>query len=514
MPDLNDILKKVWPKVKKRHLFPELPAPECADGELRAGLNIIGKKISISKKFVEEMSVVLEPREILEGLLDHAVSHYIYCPWSLATQLKLYAEAKTVLKDKEMALRAADCFMDVVADTLCVSQKETPLPKIYRHLERSILDEAIHALYQRIWDMDLGVHAYEDLSNRLSRIPYWDRSRWLKGIRRFAKLIKPLLEMEKDYGNLDTPLPMGCHSIQQYSSQEIEEGLKELAFDAASPSDFTKTVHDFEDEISLAIQPAGQGPGLASARSMDMDVLYYMKLAENYMLPIRKAPMEKSGSIYPHHHINWEVSQPYQDIDPWTSLGKFMPGITQTWKRREGEVFGKEEGIPDCLVIIDSSGSMQNLRHGLSYAVLGAACACDAYLRNDAQVAVYNFGDASAGGRQILPYSRQRKEIYATLCRYFAGGTKFFVEDIEALQMNRVPDIFLISDMQITNLELLIQYFNNCKNRVTVVHIGNNEHVNTFRCAMELRKNVEIYAVEKKADILGIVLGKVRQYLY
>ncbi|MBW1837702.1 MAG: hypothetical protein JRI99_12325, partial [Deltaproteobacteria bacterium] len=96
-----------------------------------------------------------------------------------------------------------------------------------------------------------------------------------------------------------------------------------------------------------------------------------MKLAENYLLPIRKVPMQKSGFMYPCSHVPWEVSRPYQDIDPWTSFGKIMPGITQTWKRVEGEVFGQEEGIPDCIVIIDSSGSMQNPKHSLSYAVLG-----------------------------------------------------------------------------------------------------------------------------------------------
>ena len=333
MTDLDDLLKTVWPSVRRRHLFPELPAPACADGELRAGLDIKGKKISISRKFVEEMSVALKPQEILEGLLDHAVSHYIYCPWNLANHLKLYAEAKAVLEDKEMALRATDCFMDVVADTLCVSQKETSLPKIYRHLDRTVLDEAVHALFQRIWGVDLGVQAYEELSSRLSRIPYQDRGSWMKGIRQFSKLIQPLLEMEKDYGNLNTPCPMGGHGLQQYSTPEIEEGLKDLALDAVSPADFEETIRDFEDEISEAIQPASQGSDSASVGSMNTNILYYMKLAENYALPIRKVPTESSGATYPDHHISWEAGLPYQDIDLWTSFGKFMPGITQTWRR-------------------------------------------------------------------------------------------------------------------------------------------------------------------------------------
>ena len=163
--------------------------------------------------------------------------------------------------------------------------------------------------------------------------------------------------------------------------------------------------------------------------------------------------------------------------------------------------------------MIDSSGSMKNPGHALSYAVLGAACACDTYLRNDARVAVYNFGDAAAGGRQILSYTRCREEIYQSLCRYFGGGTHFALEDIESLQNQGAPDIFLISDMQITNLEILIQYLNTCRNRVTAVHIGDNECAGKFRNSLDLRENIAINAVKKIEDIPRIVLGKIGQYL-
>jgi len=512
--DLNNILDEVWPKVRKRHLYPELPAPKCAEGEERVGLDIKGKKISISDEFVAEMSKVLAPPKIFEGLLDHAVSHYLFCPWDFSTHLKLYKEAKKVLPDKQMAQKATDYFMDVVADTHCVSQKKTAIPELYRHLNRGILDEAVHAIYQKIWGVDLGVNGYEELSRKLSRLPYLDRGSWMKNIRRFARTIHFLLEEEEQSGGIDQPNPMGSHNLQQYSAQEIEKGLQELAAEVTSPSEFEDIVHDFEDEILEATQPAEQAMGLGPGRSLDADILYYMKLAENYLLPLRKTPMEKSGSLYPHHHVPWEVGKPYQDIDPWTSFGKIMPGITQTWQRQEGDVFSREEGTPDCMVLIDSSGSMTDPRKQLSYAVLGAACACDTYLRNEAKVAVYNFSDAYAGGKRVLAYSGYRKEIYRTLCHYFGGGTQIRIDHIKTLQTDRVPDIFLITDMQITNLELLIEYFSQCKNRVTAVHIGNNRQVQNFSRTMALRKNIGIYAVGKKEDIPRIVLGKIQEYFH
>jgi hypothetical protein len=503
MSDLDDILRSVWPKVRERHLFPELPYPQWVGGEDRVALEMKGKQISLSREFMKQIDPELDPSAAIEGLLDHAVSHYLYCPWDLATQLKLYSEAKKVLKDKHMALKATDYFMDVVADTHCITQRETPLPVLYRHLNRGIIDEAIHSLYQRIWGVDLGVIGYEELARKLSRLPYLDRSRWRESVRRFAKTVKSILEMEERFGGIDKQNPMGSHDIQQYTPEDIEKGLKEIALDANTPEDFKELVQDFEEEILEASQLQKGEMGLGPGQSLDADVLYYMKLAENYSLPIRKTPLEKSGSLYPHHHSPWEVGRPFLDIDPWTSFGKIMPGITQTWERREGEVFGEDEGTPDCIVLIDSSGSMTNPRQHLSYAVLGAACACDAYLRNDARVAVYNFSDAKAGGHQILPYSHQRMEIFRGLCHYFGGGTKLLVEDIEPLQTEGVPDIFLITDMQITNLELLIQYFNEHPNRVTAVHIGDNDHVRKFR---------NVYAVGKKEDIPRIVLGRIREY--
>jgi hypothetical protein len=82
------------------------------------------------------------------------------------------------------------------------------------------------------------------------------------------------------------------------------------------------------------------------------------------------------------------------------------------------------------------------------------------------------------------------------------------------LQRDTVPDIFLITDMQITNLQRLIQYFIRCKNRVTAVHIGHNQHVQEFRRSLDLNANVSIFAVEDKKDIPRIVLGQIREYFF
>lgn len=514
MQNLDDVLKHIWPTVRERHFYPELPAPKISEGKDRVALEMKGKKISLSSAFVNEMSHRLNPRLILEGLLDHAISHYIYCPWDFSTHLMLYREAKSVVQDKRLAQKAADTFMDVVADTYCVTRGDTPLPNIYRNLHKGRLDEAVCALYQKIWGVDLGAEKFEDIAAKLSRIPYLNRSLWPESIRRFASVIQELLVEEKSDEGPEKTNPMGSHDMDQYSPREIEQGLKQLASSAATPVEFKAILQDIQEDLSNALGKEARAMGLGKGGSVDADRLFYMKLAQNYALPVRKRLMEKSGSLYPHHHVPWEAGRPFYDIDPWKSFGKIMPGLTKSWQRVEGEMYGQDDGTPDCIVIIDSSASMIEPRNHISHAIVGAACAAEAYLRNGAQVAVYNFSDASAGDEYLLSFTRSRAKIYDAICRYYGGGTQIFVKTIQAFQAEPPPDIFLITDMQIINLENLVRYFNECRNRITAVLVGKNKHVHAFRQRMALTRNVQIYGVEKLQDIPGVVLGKIREHLY
>ncbi len=156
---------------------------------------------------------------------------------------------------------------------------------------------------------------------------------------------------------------------------------------------------------------------------------------------------------------------------------------------------------------------MINPRKNLSHAVLGAACAADAYLRNSARVAVYNFSDAPMGNRVILDFTSERQAIYKVLCKYFGGGTALNLKDLDPLlEMAQTPDIFLITDMKITNLGKVINYLSTIDNRISAVYIGDNNYAHRFREAMGDRGNISIFHVAQKEDIPKIVLGKIKEY--
>ncbi len=528
---LTSIIEEIWPRLKKKHLYPEIPMPKIGKGHDpsdegiekndRVGLEMKDKQLTINPSFLTAMKGKMAEESLIEALLDHGITHYTFCPWDFQTHLALYAEAKKVMGDKETAKQAASHFIDVIADTYCVKKRTTEIPELHRNLKKGPVEEVIASVYQRIWGIDLGISsskkANEEVVRRLTRIPYLDRSRWPESIRKFARSLKPILIMEQKEkesgGGKGDSNPLGEHDLDHYSYEEIDQGLRDYAQKTMGLSEFKEVVEDFSAELREMGYGIETGMGRGRGSQIDADILFYMKLAENYSIPLKKIPLEETGTLHPHSHSPWEVGTPFQDIDIWTSFGKIMPGITQTWKKKEGKGRGKIEGAPDCLIIIDSSGSMINPRKNLSYAVLGAACVANAYLRNHSKVAVYNFSDAPMGGREILDYTEHREEVYRTLCKYFGGGTALDLEDILFMVKNKKePDLFIITDMKITNLETLIGFFGKIQNRITAVHIGENPYALRFEKAVEKRKNINIFTVKKKEDIPHIVLGTIREY--
>jgi len=505
----QDVIADIWPQVRRKHLWPELAVPLVDDIEMPVAMRMHDKQITLNVATCNTLAEHLPAATVAEALLDHGISHYTRCPWDFATHLQLYSTAKAELGRKSLAKLATDSFIDVVANTSCVKNLPTPIPDIYRHLGGGALEGALTALYTHIWGMDLQGSGDPALVRRLGRIPYLDRQQWMSSMRRFSRLLQPLLEEETRQQQQQTPLALGRHSLDSYSPEDVLKGLQAFAQQVPDIQQFRDTVSDFTEDLARLGFGAGRG------RSVDADVLYYIQLAQTYQLPIRSLPMERSGSLEPYSHIPWEASKPVQDIDVWTSFGKLLPGVSQTWVRRAGSTYGQREGTPDCLVMLDSSGSMTNPRKHVSFAVLGAGCAVEAYLRREAHVAVYNFSDAHMDGKTVLPFGANRQAIYQGLCVYHGGGTSLRLRDVEALRRTAaspVPDLLLITDMQITNLEEVIAYLTGVDGRITVVHIGENNATNRFRQVTRHHPRLCVFTVQDCQDIPQIVLGQVQSY--
>lgn len=510
----EELLAELWPQVRQKHHWPELPVPQIGALATPAAMEMHHKHITLNLNTCNALAQHLPRATILEALLDHGISHYTRCPWDLATHLHLYATAKAVLQRRSLAKLATDTFIDVVANTACVKDFATPLPELYRHLEGGTLEGLMAALYTEIWGVDVEGSADPVLVRRLARIPYLDRQQWSQSLQRFAQLVRPVLE-EVSEQRRPSPPAMGQLSLESYSQAEIAQGLQTFAQEAHSLQEFCETVGDFARELIALGYGNHADAGRGEGPELDAEVLYYMQLAQTYHLPVRGIPLTRSGTLEPYSHAPWEASQPVQDLDVWTSFGKLLPGLSQVWKRRQGVIIGQREGTPDCLLVLDSSGSMPEPRTQLSEAVLGAGCAAEAYLRREARVAIYNFSDAILGSKTLVPFTRDRQQIYQGLCRYHGGGTSVQLRELEALRRTATtanPDLLLITDMQVANLEEVVDYLVGVEGRITVIHLGDNPATEHFRRAMRTHPRLHIFTVHDRQDIPQIVLGQVHSY--
>jgi len=511
----QEVIDATWPQVRRKHLWPELALPQVGEIETSVAMHMQDKQITLNAATCNMLAEHLPAATVVEALLDHGVSHYTRCPWDFATHLHLYATAKAELRRKSLAKLATDAFIDVVANTACVKEVPTPLPDVYRYLDGGALEGTLTALYSHIWGMDLQGSGDPALVRRLARIPYLERQQWVPSLRRFARLLQPLLEEEGR--QRQTPPALGRHSLASYSSEEVLQGLQAFAQQVPDIQHFREAVEDFADDLALLGFGRSDAPGQGQGMAVDADVLYYMQLAQTYRLPLRGLPMERSGALEPYSHTPWEASKPVHDIDLWTSFGRLLPGVSQTWVRREGTIFGQREGTPDCLLVLDSSGSMPHPREQVSFAVLGAGCAVEAYLRREARIAVYNFSDANMDGKTVVPFTTDRQAIYQGLCVYHGGGTSVRLRDLETLRRTATspaPDLLVITDMQITNLEEVIDYLVGVEGRITVIHIGENAATERFRHMTQSHPRLHVFSVQDREDIPTIVLGQVQRYFH
>ena len=497
LEEIERQLRQVWPKIRRKHLYPALPDPILSD-EGGTFISSISKKIYINHELVRFLAKRLELGDILEALLDHEVAHHCFCPWDFYTHLKLYTRARELVKDPLKAQVINDYFLDVVVNNYCVSQFSTPIPRLLRVLPKRPVEKLLCALHQQLWGIDLGVKKGEiskDDLEKLAHTSYLVREEWERGIKIFARILKRYVDQ--------APL-LGAHEYRRHGREEIIKGLRRLALKTRDPKRFRSLLKELAQKEVL----------IEELLRLESRIIFYEALTAEIRLPVRDRVTESGGSLYPLSLTPWESSSPLEDLDWWNSYARLMPGITKLWHRAEGRSLDLSHNVPDCLIILDSSGSMPAPDHELSYPLLGAFCAANTYLTYGARVGVYNFGYACDGQEKLLDFTRDRLRIYKALAIYYGGCTEVDPHKLrQILSQARKPDVLMITDMDIYNLQETIGFFKTLSNRVTILHLKRNWSLTIFLRLFRHRSNFTSYQVLKREDIPKIVLGHIRRDL-
>ena len=559
--NLKQSMNKEWQKVRKSFHYPQLPQPQLVDNIPNGVMNIKSLEMRISEPFINELQEKgIEPEESLNEVLTHELTHFMKYPGSVLNTLRLQRAGQDVAEgDKISELRMA--FTEAQTNIYMLNELKHPSTAKVRKAaglpEEDNFGGLMYGLYQEVSGQDLGVAITEQersLVDRLKDINYTDKKNETNNFRQFAQVLKEYQSPQQDQnqqgqsqggqgegqgeGEGQSQDQQGQSQEQQgqgspekgrgqcqaggldgFDDNQIREGLKQFAQECNDADEFEEIVRQVLGEGKQGDEQgkeysSARGGGIGTDRMItSLASNFYTALAEKYTIPIRKKPMHKNGTLYPHSHDPFTIGDSIHDVDAFSSFG-ILPGITKKYKRKEGEVYGDDEAVPDSIILIDNSGSMPNPEEGISVPVLGATAISNAYLNNDSRVAVYSFG----GNDHLTIPTRDKKLVHKELRRYSSGGTVFNPKLLESVlrQEEREFDISVVSDMGISNFDSFIETVLEIPktHRVHLLYAENNSYVQHLREHFGNKENVAVLPLTYDGDIQKITMGEIKKSVF
>ncbi len=447
-------------------------------------------KVVVSRLQVEALS-----NKALLGLFHHELNHWIRHPYDVKTIiLELHW-----IKDRKNREIIRNLFDDIVVNLdLVVNRGLIDITDVFKEFKpKTRIDNLIRALLTELTGIDFGDFKLDnDLEKRLEKlieIDFLNTSRVVlkKNIRRFAELVEDIAEY---------PYPFTTFGIGDFPESEIKRALRDLA-EELDRDEYSEIVKEFLDYVKGM-------PNISNgfAREFeDPDVEWYKIRARRYTIYIRCT--KKTGSLYPSEIRDFELEDGIDSYNPIESYGKVIPGIAKRYEFEDFEGFVRD--LPNAVIVIDSSGSMRNPDKEISYAVLGAFAIARTYLENGARVGVVNFSNRNI---ELLP--TRGDVVYKTIKTYQGGGTELDVQSLKRY-VKRVgkADYIFITDAGFQNLDDVIEFFKNFKQKVTFIWIKTDvKELDEFKQNFEklkLLKNLDVIEVEREEDIPRIAINSI-----
>jgi len=422
---------RVWQRSRRNWHWPLLPPPRLY---FRPGETKQAGEFSFSNYQIALDEEILNQGPLyLESLFDHLIAHYVFCPRSLEGASILARSALEGLKspDPDKARALVNIFSDIVVDSLRLERSETDREKVLLSwkklaIEQDLmeLDRVVLGLLRRYWEADLPACTRTEVSllERVFSAGFREQSLWPRQCRQIARILEPLLPGILGRG------PVRCLEILNGSADVLPlAGAEDL-------------------------EP-GQYNLVSSALGLEGDLVRWYR-DQSYSITIQEAPRARSEE-HPSGPERWRLTDPCSELDVAYSLSlspRLIPGVT-TYKRgrEKGLMAPLGRGVPDLLVVLDSSRSMEGHRLGSKThrATLAAFKACRYAHSKGAMLAAINFSEKYLS----LPWTRDLSAVERTLVEFFSTRTHIPGEAIRALAEERPGCLILcITDTHIQNL--------------------------------------------------------------
>jgi len=418
---------EVWEKARSNWHFPQLPRPSIGMSPDK-GFPFKNYQVTISQDILDEGELYLE------NLFDHLIVHYIFCPRSLEMAGSLALSAIRGLKDHSLARMMVNIFSDIAVDSFRLERSQEDEEKVILGWKRlaespeiSEMDRAVLCFLREYWGVPLpGCDLPEaDLLLQVYSLGVRDKGLWGRQCQQTASILEPLAPGRLGQGQV--------RSVEMLNGNAASAPLAGLAC-GLEP-----------DKYQEALQVLGLKGDLKR---------WYRD--QSYSIEIRQGRKIRE-SLYPSGLVKWRFTDPPSQIDiPYSmSLSPVLiPGIT-TYKREEesSRMAEGREAVPDLLVILDSSRSMDGPRQGTKThkATLAAFKACQFAHSQGAEVAAINFSSTAL----VQGWTRDLGSVEDVLVEYICNQTHIPGKAILDLASERKGCLILcITDTHIQNLYL------------------------------------------------------------
>jgi hypothetical protein len=519
---LAEIVNDVWRDLKRKRLIP-LSKPVLSQEIDTAAIDFLRQKtIFINPNFASKVSKTgnLPVEDVVYAMLRHETEHYFFLPHDLPTLVYQHA----VLKDtSEGKRRVIINFYNDIAVNLNITVQNAEEGRLLASLYANMPDKdtpmgkLIRVLYNYFTGLDFGAKEEDltnDLKSKLNRLKMMDffvkdKNAMAENLTIFASVISDLINQNEQRSEREEIIFKGL------SSEEADKALRELSNvldkdDYVFAYDFVKRqVYDVKknkDEECEEEPAYGTEEGYKRKES-EAIYSWYVNRSKNYKISIIGNPLSVHG-YGKGDRKPWVPSDSPRYID--VKRGPFP--FWKTWKKEELKGYDKIK-IPDALIIIDSSGSMNDPQRSISYAVLAAMAAARQYMRNGAKVDVINFSV-----EEIITRYRDEDSVYRAIFHYQGEGTIFptnaILNEIESSKDKK--DIIIITDGEVPKNEA-INLFDALEkhakeNRVIFIHIDTAGNAKTYKKYTQSYRQIRFEFISREEDIPEIIIRDTSYY--
>jgi hypothetical protein len=449
---------RIWDKARKHFHYPPLKEPKVVKGlDGGACYDFKRRETLVDENFIKEVAKLgkISTDEALEGTLVHEISHYMDFPRTLGTLLlaahmiDLHVDKGNL--DRETAEFILQTYCDMAADLASVLQEDRtePILKLRRALQE-VLDDKLNSKVRGLMLAYLCNQAQqyfeldEDLMEHfgdMKKIKFQSKNTTdlRLGIHRWGEIVVKLLEKHGGICGSDGHSDSNVRTIlKKVTDSEMREALREVS-GRITKGEFG-IFKDWLKETGGKLPRLPKGAKIIGTSRgelpVDLEVIeYYKMLSTNYPLVVSKKLLETDTTIRSWSEMErWRPGADPNLALPHTSGGYYLPGVTKSIRIDENPIRSTDYKVPHLLIVIDTSGSMDDPKTRKSFAVLGAYCAARSYHIHGSSIGVINF----SGESFYLPYTRELDDALGAVSAYQGGGT---VADVEMIRKMLGPEM-------------------------------------------------------------------------